>query len=124
MKILLPIMFIFITACSSSTNDLKLTKIEFDKLKFDFNEIKLNDSVECSFKFINVGNSQLTINKVKPSCGCTVPEWTKEPIDINKRGIIKVKYSSTYPKKFYESIIVYYNGMDSPVTLHIYGIVR
>ena len=121
MKMLLPIMFIFIVACSTSTTNSKFTKIEFEKLNINLNTIKVKDSVEYNFEFTNVGDTILIIYKVKPSCGCTVPEWTKEAVKKGKRGIIKIKYSSAQPKEFSESILIYYNGKDSPITLHISG---
>jgi hypothetical protein len=121
MKFLIYIIIILLFACSSSKNDSSFTKIKFDKLNFNFNKISINDSVECSFRFANVGDTVLVIYKVKPSCGCTVPEWTTDHIKKGQNGIIKVKYCSKYPKEFSEGVLVYYNGKDSPIALIIHG---
>ena len=121
MKIFLFVIFLSFLSCSFSEKNSEYTKIKFDKLNFDFGTIKVNDSVEFNFNFENKGNSILNVNKVKPSCNCTVPEWTKKSVEKNTGGIIKVKYSSNYPKVFSESITVYYNGKNSPVILTISG---
>lgn len=121
MKLLNYVVIITLFACSTSKNDSSFTKIEFDKVNFNFNKISVNDSVECSFRFTNVGDTVLAINKVKPLCDCTVPEWTKYHIEKGQNGIITVKYSSKYPKEFSEGVLVYYNGKDSPITLIIHG---
>ena len=121
MRIFLFILFLSFFSCSFSEKNSKFAKIKFDKLIFDFGTIKVKDSVDCNFNFENKGNSILNVNKVKPSCNCTVPEWTKESVEKNKGGIIKVKYSSSYPKVVSESISVYYNGENSPIILTISG---
>ena len=46
------------------------------------------------FEFTNTSNNPLTISNAKGSCGCTVPEWPKEPIAPGEVGEIKVKYDS------------------------------
>ena len=91
------------------------------KVNINLNKIRINNSVECSFRFTNVGDTTLFINKVKPLCGCTVSEWTRDHLEKGQSGIIRVKYKSGYPKEFSESILVYYNGEDSPIELIIRG---
>ena len=49
-------------------------------------------SSKCEFKFTNTGKEPLIIEKAKGSCGCTVPEWPKEPIMAGENGVIKVNY--------------------------------
>ena len=78
-------------ACSTSRDDSSFTKIEFDNVNFNFSKISVNDSVECSFRFTNVGDSVVVINKVKPLCGCIVSEWTKNYIEKGQNGIIRVR---------------------------------
>ena len=56
-----------------------------------FNE---GDVVETVFSFTNSGKSELIITSAKGSCGCTVPEWPKEPIMPGEKGSIKVKFNS------------------------------
>lgn len=69
-------------------------KISFDKTEHDFGTINEGDIVETVFSFTNTGKSELIISSAKGSCGCTVPEWPKEPILPGQKGEIKVKFNS------------------------------
>lgn len=64
--------------------------------EFDFGTIKEGDKVEHIFKFKNVGKkADLVVIHAQASCGCTVPEWTKEPIKPGESGEIKIVFNST-----------------------------
>ncbi len=95
--------------------------IHFENLEHDFGIIPLNKVAEYSFLFSNSVKTPLIISDVQTSCGCTVPEWPKEPIKSGKNGIIKVKYDSAHPGVFHKTITIYYNGAGSPDTLTIKG---
>lgn len=69
-------------------------KITFDKTEHDFGTINEGDIVETIFSFTNNGKSELIILSAKGSCGCTVPEWPKEPILPGEKGEITVKFNS------------------------------
>ena len=69
-------------------------RFKFDKTEHDFGTINEGDVVETVFAFTNVGKSELIITSAKGSCGCTVPEWPKEPIMPDEAGEIKVKFNS------------------------------
>jgi hypothetical protein len=69
-------------------------RFKFDKTEHDFGTINEGDVVETVFAFTNVGKSELIITSAKGSCGCTVPEWPKEPIMPGEAGEIKVKFNS------------------------------
>jgi hypothetical protein len=70
-------------------------KLKFDKMEHDFGVINEGDIVETVFSFTNSGNSELIITSAKGSCGCTVPEWPKQPIMPGEAGEIKVKFNSS-----------------------------
>ena len=68
--------------------------ILFDKTVHDFGEFnEENGMVTCTFNFTNDGGSPLVITNVTTSCGCTVPEWTKEPVSPGKKGYVKATYN-------------------------------
>jgi len=69
-------------------------KLSFSKIEHDFGTIKEGDIVETVFEFTNTGKSELIITSAKGSCGCTVPEWPREPILPGETGEIKVKFNS------------------------------
>lgn len=71
-----------------------LPAFAFDKEEHDFGKIQQGDVVEYEFNFKNTGDAPLIISSATGSCGCTVPDWPKEPIGIGESGKIKVKFDS------------------------------
>src|SRR5688572_4250802 len=61
---------------------------------FDFGEIKANVPASHQFTFTNTGDSPLVIVSVQASCGCTVAEYTKTPIEPGQTGFIKATYNA------------------------------
>ena len=72
----------------------KVPKFYFAETTHHFGEIKEGDIVTYIFKFKNVGGSQLVIAQAKGSCGCTVPEYSKNPVQPGDEGEIKVTFDS------------------------------
>ena len=70
------------------------TTIEFDQMKHNFGKIKEGEKIAHSYKYKNTGKNPLKISNVKPSCGCTTPDWTKDPIPAGGEGYIKVEFDS------------------------------
>jgi hypothetical protein len=70
------------------------TSINFPETTFDFGEVMEGEVVEHVYKFTNDGNEPLIISNAKGSCGCTVPEWPKEPIPVGGSGEIMVRFDS------------------------------
>lgn len=71
-----------------------LPAFSFSEERHDFGNIKDGDVVEHVFSFTNTGEAPLIISEAKGSCGCTVPEWPKEPIAVGNTGELKVKFNS------------------------------
>ncbi|OGS73758.1 MAG: hypothetical protein A3G95_07420 [Flavobacteria bacterium RIFCSPLOWO2_12_FULL_31_7] len=70
------------------------TKVAFDKEIHDFGEIEQGEIVETTFLIKNVGDKNLYIVDAHGSCGCTVPEVTKEAIKPGESAPISVKFDS------------------------------
>lgn len=68
--------------------------ITFDEEIFEFGKLVEGDRVEHYFTFTNTGGSRLIIVDANADCGCTVPEWPKEPIEPGETGKIKVTFNS------------------------------
>ena len=112
----------FILLCGCSANVIRNDAfISFSKDKHDFGKIPYKKEATFSFSFSNSGKTMLIINNVKTSCGCTIPEWSKEPIRPGKKGQITIKYDAAFPGVFHKTVEVYYNGSDSPSILMIKG---
>lgn len=98
--------------------------IKFDKTQHDFGKFsESNPVVECVFTFTNTGTAPLVIHQAVASCGCAVPEHTKEPVMPGKKGTIKVTYDGTgkYPGQFKKSITLRTNAKTEMVRLYIQG---
>lgn len=99
-------------------------EIKFDKLTHDFgNFSESTPVVSCTFVFTNTGDKPLVINQAVASCGCTVPEYTKDPVKPGEKGEIKVTYNGTgkFPGHFKKSITVRTNGKVEMTRLYIEG---
>lgn len=70
------------------------TSISFDETSFDFGDAKEGEKVKHAYKFTNTGSEPLVISNAKGSCGCTVPEWPKNPIPPGETGEIMVEFNS------------------------------
>ena len=102
----------------------KPAEIKFDKLTHDFGTFsEKNPVVTYTFTYTNVGEQPLVINQAVASCGCTVPEYTKTPIQPGEQGQIKVTYNGTgkFPGHFKKSITVRTNGAVEMTRLYIEG---
>jgi len=102
----------------------KLPFMLFENTTHDYGTIEYNGDGTCEFKFKNTGKSPLVISNCQASCGCTVPEWPKEPIQKGATGVIKVKYNTTRVGLIQKTITVTSNSMNSPVILNIKGTVN
>lgn len=67
---------------------------EFEKETHEFGEIISGEKVTYTFKFKNVGNGPLVINSANATCGCTVPEYTKDPVPPGGEGSVAVTFDS------------------------------
>jgi hypothetical protein len=74
------------------------TSVEFPETEFKFGTINEGDKVQHIFKFKNTGNKPLIIANAVGSCGCTVPEYPKDPIAPGAEGEVKVTFNSTGKK--------------------------
>jgi hypothetical protein len=96
--------------------------IDFTLLTYDFGNITVNSDAVCEFTFTNTGKVPLILSNVRASCGCTVPEWPKDPILPGEKGVIKVKYTTvSRPNIINKSIIVQSNADNKQVVLRIKG---
>ena len=93
----------------------------------DFGTIPIGPDVTFNFEFTNTGTKPLLITGAMASCGCTTPEWPKEPILPGKSNKIQVKFSTLgHPGTFSKTVFVYSNAITPApgvYDLHIIGTV-
>ena len=99
-------------------------EMKFEKTRHDFGVFAQDTAtVTYDFVFTNVGKSPLIIHQASASCGCTVPEYTLEPIMPGCKGKITVTYNGKgrRPGVFRKSITIHNNGRQSPIRIYIEG---
>lgn len=99
--------------------------ILFEKTDHDFGTITQGEQAEYSFKFTNTGSADLLISTAQASCGCTIPEFSKEPIRPGAQGLIKVKFNSDYRLDAFEkAVVVTANTNPLETVLKIRGFIK
>jgi len=79
----------------SSDSKSPMPAFNFEKEMHNFGQLIDGEKVSYSFKFTNSGNAPLIISSAKGSCGCTVPNWPKDPIAPGESGTIDVTFNSS-----------------------------
>lgn len=70
------------------------TSIEYTETTFDFGEVSEGEKVRHVYAFTNTGSEPLVISNAKGSCGCTVPDWPREPIAPGATSEIIVEFDT------------------------------
>lgn len=118
--VLLVMLLSVIGLFAQTTNDT-VPVIKFDKIEHDFGKIKEGTLATYSFTFHNTGKVPLVLSSVTASCGCTAPEWSKDPIPPGGTGTIKVVFNSYgRPGQFHKFVTVKSNA-GADITLTIKG---
>lgn len=102
----------------------KTTTVKFEETSYDWGKLKEGEKMTHLFKFKNTGENDLIISDARGSCGCTVPEWPKEPIKAGKGGEIKVVFDSSHkngPQT--KTVTINANTEPNSIVLMIKGIV-
>jgi hypothetical protein len=109
---------LFITAISIITVNAQAT---FKTTKHNFGKIKHNVPATYTFTFTNTGSTPLVIESAVAGCGCTTPEYPKNPIAKGKTGTIKVTYNAATVGAFTKDVTVKFLKQTEPVVLNISG---
>lgn len=123
-NILLFVLWTCISACGSRSgsqenasselagidNTLKTTTLKFTSLEHDFGTVKEGERVKHVYEVQNTGKTDLVLQDVRPSCGCTTPNYEKKPIRPGKKGTIEVVFDTKgRPGKQRKSVMVVTN---------------
>ncbi|MFA6944929.1 MAG: DUF1573 domain-containing protein [Pedobacter sp.] len=122
---------------STSTTDSKETSeisevdtanapaFKFEKEVYDFGQIKEGEKVTYDFKFKNIGKSPLIISSATATCGCTIPEYPKDPVAPGAEGIIRVVFNSAGKPGMQNKIVsITANTIPSLTEVNILGTVQ
>lgn len=95
-----------------------LTHVALSEAHFDFGKIKKGEQRDHTYEITNTGDNPLIISQVKPGCGCTVPDYTKEPILPGQKGKITLNFdSSAFDGLVNKQAEVYANVEKAPIVL-------
>jgi hypothetical protein len=95
-----------------------LTNVALSESQFDFGTMKKGDHKDHTYEITNTGKNPLIISQVKPGCGCTVPDYTKEPILPGQKGKITLKFdSSNFDGLVNKQAEIYANVEKAPIVI-------
>lgn len=97
------------------------SSIEWKVTTYDFGQIQQGQPVTAEFEFTNTSMIPLIINSVHPSCGCTVADYPREPVQPGKSGKISVTFNAAARGIFQKSVLVSTNATEGRASLIIKG---
>ena len=106
-------------AMAQNTKPDDVAKFNVDK--YDFGKIKQNVPAVYTFELTNQTDKPLVIENAHATCGCTVPEYQKEPIAPGKTAKVKVQYNAANGGQFGKTVYVKFAGVDEEKALAISG---
>ncbi|MBW3467288.1 DUF1573 domain-containing protein [Arthrospiribacter ruber] len=114
-KLFLLVMVAFVAFAVNAQSDSKGAVMDFSEKSKDFGDITQGDKVEHTFVFTNSGDAPLVISNVAVSCGCTAPNWPKEPIAPGATGELKVVFNSAGKMGRQNSVVRVYSNASEPI---------
>jgi hypothetical protein len=108
-------------AFTASAQDNQKAEFKFNEEKHDFGKIPQGTPVTTIFEFTNIGQEPLILADVKPTCGCTIADYTKTPVKSGDKGLIKITYNAAAAYPFNKTIVVTSNAKTPQKFLVIVG---
>jgi len=109
------------TAATATTPKADVGEFEWTASSHDFGKIKQGVPVTYEFKFTNKGKTPLVITNAQGSCGCTTPNWTRDPVMPGGEGVVKATFNAMAVGPFDKTVSVTANVDGGVVVLHIKG---
>lgn len=111
----------FVTAFTVMAQQKPDDVIKLNADTYNFGKIKQGVPATTFFTVTNTSNKPVVLETVVASCGCTTPEWSKEPIAPNSSSQIKVGYNAASPMPFTKDITIRLAGIQEAKIIHITG---
>ena len=121
MKKLLFLAAAFITGFAAMAQQKADDVAKVNADQYSFGKIKQGVPVTTYFTITNVSDKPLVIESAWASCGCTTPEWSKEPIAPNSTSKVKVGYNAANAMPFTKEVYVKFAGIQEPKIVRITG---
>lgn len=115
-KLLLSLTALVLTTSIFAQSDSAVAK--FNSTTIDLGKIKQDNPTTATFEVTNIGSEPLVIESATPTCGCTIGDYTKEPIAPGKSGFIKATYNAKNVGAFQKTLNVKFAGYDArPISI-------
>jgi hypothetical protein len=115
-KLLLSLTALVLTTSIFAQSDSAVAK--FNSTTIDLGKIKQDNPTTATFEVTNIGTEPLVIESATPTCGCTIGDYTKEPIAPGKSGFIKATYNAKNVGPFQKTLNVKFAGYDArPISI-------
>lgn len=103
----------------------KFTAIQWADTTIDFGSKKMGEVVNIAFMCTNTGNKPLYLYDVRPSCGCTLVDYSKTPIEPGNQGKIEAQFDTkkSHPGEVHKTVFVRSNSSNGPTHLSFSGII-
>lgn len=98
-------------------------ELQFKEMEYDFAKIPQGKPVYHFFEVVNKGTAPIKLDNVQASCGCTTPEWDREPIAPGATTKIKVGFNAAAEGMFDKYITIFYNNSSQTKQIRIKGFV-
>ncbi|RYE11781.1 MAG: DUF1573 domain-containing protein [Sphingobacteriaceae bacterium] len=108
-------------AISASAQTDNKAEFKFVEEKHDFGKVPQGKPVTTDFVYTNIGEEPLILTEVKPTCGCTIADYTKTPVKKGDKGLIKITYNAAVEAPFNKTIVVTSNAKTPTKYLVIVG---
>ncbi len=104
----------------NTTENTGTPKFEFHEEFYNFGSLQAGEVVAYSFKFTNLGDGTLIIDKIQSDCGCVTSHFPKEPIDPGASAFIEVVLNTAGETgRIYKEILVYANTQPAMTKLAV-----
>ncbi len=87
----------------------------FDTLIHDFGTIIEGERVVCYFDYRNEGGEDLLITSVEATCGCTTPDWSREPLKPGKKGSLEIIFDASGRSGVQRKVVTVMSNADNQV---------
>ena len=121
MKQLIVLMLAVVSASTAIAQTKVADVAKFKSQTIDLGKVVQDEPVTATFEITNISTKPLVIEQANPSCGCTIADFTKEPIAPGKTGFVKATYNAASTGGFVKTITVKFTGVAETLAITLTG---
>jgi len=109
------------STASTARANVPHTTLRIENSTHRFGSLRSGDDATATFTILNTGNAPLLLHEVQTTCGCTAPEWSRQPVQPGQTATVKVKYDTNISGVFSKRAFIFSNADGSPHGVTISG---